>query len=89
VTLELANVTGAASLGAQTAHTLTIQDSNDVAGAIGFVRRHLHGHRGGLATITVRRTGAASGVTVHYASEDPAGPGAATAGPTTAPSATR
>jgi hypothetical protein len=80
VTLELGNVTGTAALGASTVHTLTIQD-NDVAGTIELSADTYTVTEGASAVITVRRTGAASAVTVRFATEPlAAGPGAATEG---------
>ena len=57
-------------LGAQSTAVLTITD-NDTAGALTFSAATYTAVEGTAALITVKRTGgAASGVTVHYATSD-------------------
>jgi hypothetical protein len=71
VDLTLSNPTGGAVLGAHSSAVLTILD-NDIAGALQFSAvAYSVSEAGPTATITVTRTGgAASGVTVDYASSD-------------------
>lgn len=71
VNLQLLSPTGyGAVLGAQSTAVLTITD-NDTAGGLAFSAATYAAVEGNAALITVKRTGgAASGVTVHYATSD-------------------
>ncbi len=70
VNLVLSNPTGGATLGTPSAAVLTITD-DDVPGPITFsTASYTVSETAGLALITVRRTGAASGVTVDFTTAD-------------------
>jgi azurin len=70
VNLVLSNPTGGATLGTPSAALLTITD-DDVPGPITFsAASYTLSETAGLALITVRRTGAASGVTVAFTTAD-------------------
>ncbi|HXJ76185.1 MAG TPA: Calx-beta domain-containing protein, partial [Candidatus Dormibacteraeota bacterium] len=70
VQLSLSNPTGGGSLGPRSTATLTILD-NDVGGAINFsTAAYSVSENGGLATITVNRSGGTAEVSVAYSTLD-------------------
>jgi hypothetical protein len=71
VNLTLSGVTGSGVLGAPTTAVLTINDDDPVGGYIKFSAANYSVAEGGVATITVQRTGTLTqAVTIDYATSD-------------------